>query len=145
MVGAGATRASNPPWPKSLFLTLPSTGSNGPNGFASRPSKQTILCHRRCFSGLQRTLSGSLNMNLPVSKRGSWRDSPLIVEAVNALKVRSCLIDGEAVACDENGLAVFELLREKPAGRQHRGKRNEASSRSSDRHVKNARVNAKEC
>jgi bifunctional non-homologous end joining protein LigD len=41
---------------------------------------------------------------------------PLIVEAVNALKVRSCLIDGEAVACDENGLAVSELLREKPAG-----------------------------
>jgi ATP-dependent DNA ligase len=41
----------------------------------------------------------------------------LIVEAVNWLRVRSCLIDGEAVACDENGLAVFELLREKPAGR----------------------------
>jgi bifunctional non-homologous end joining protein LigD len=37
---------------------------------------------------------------------------PLIVEAVNWLKVRSCLIDGEAVACDENGLAVFELLRD---------------------------------
>jgi bifunctional non-homologous end joining protein LigD len=31
---------------------------------------------------------------------------PLIVEAVDRLKVRSCLIDGEAVACDENGLAV---------------------------------------
>src|SRR5215469_9713856 len=31
---------------------------------------------------------------------------PLIVEAVNRLKVRSCLIDGEAVACDENGLAA---------------------------------------
>jgi ATP-dependent DNA ligase len=42
---------------------------------------------------------------------------PLIVEAVNALKVRSCLIDGEAVACDENGLAVFELLRQKRKGR----------------------------
>jgi bifunctional non-homologous end joining protein LigD len=42
---------------------------------------------------------------------------PLIVEAVNVLKVRSSLIDGEAVACDDNGLAVFELLREKPAGR----------------------------
>jgi bifunctional non-homologous end joining protein LigD len=42
---------------------------------------------------------------------------PLIVEAVNALKVRSCLIDGEAVACDDNGLTVFKLLREKPAGR----------------------------
>jgi hypothetical protein len=31
---------------------------------------------------------------------------PLIVEAVDRLKVRSCLIDGEAVACDKNGLAV---------------------------------------
>jgi bifunctional non-homologous end joining protein LigD len=41
---------------------------------------------------------------------------PLIVEAVNPLKVRSCLIDGEAVACDENGLAVFELLRQKRKG-----------------------------
>jgi len=36
---------------------------------------------------------------------------PLIVEAVDRLKVRSCLIDGEAVACDENGLAVFQWLR----------------------------------
>jgi hypothetical protein len=42
---------------------------------------------------------------------------PLIVAAVNALKVRSCLIDGEAIACDDNGLSVFELLREKPARR----------------------------
>src|SRR6516225_1607688 len=36
---------------------------------------------------------------------------PLIVEAVNRLKARSCLIDGEAMACDEKGLAVFERLR----------------------------------
>ena len=36
---------------------------------------------------------------------------PLFVEAVNRLKVRSCLIDGEAVACDDNGVAVFERLR----------------------------------
>jgi ATP-dependent DNA ligase len=36
---------------------------------------------------------------------------PLIVEAVNRLKVRSCLIDGEAVVCDDKGLAVFERLR----------------------------------
>ena len=42
---------------------------------------------------------------------------PLIVEAVDRLKVRSCLIDGEAVACDENGLAVFERLRLKPSGK----------------------------
>src|SRR3954464_7420174 len=36
---------------------------------------------------------------------------PLVVEAVNHLKVRSCLIDGEVVCCDERGLATFQLLR----------------------------------
>ena len=42
---------------------------------------------------------------------------PVIRETVNRLKVRSCLIDDEAVACDENGLAVFERLRRKREGR----------------------------
>ena len=36
---------------------------------------------------------------------------PLVAEAVNHLKVRSCLIDGEAVACDNNGVAVFARIR----------------------------------
>jgi bifunctional non-homologous end joining protein LigD len=36
---------------------------------------------------------------------------PLIVAAVNALRVRSCLIDGEAVCCDDGGLPVFQKLR----------------------------------
>ena len=36
---------------------------------------------------------------------------PLITSAVAALPARSCLIDGEAIVCDENGLAVFELIR----------------------------------
>ena len=36
---------------------------------------------------------------------------PLIVEAVDRLKVRSCLIDGEAVACDGDGMPVFDRLR----------------------------------
>ena len=35
----------------------------------------------------------------------------LVVEAVNHLQVRSCLIDGEVVCCDERGLATFQLLR----------------------------------
>jgi bifunctional non-homologous end joining protein LigD len=38
---------------------------------------------------------------------------PLIIEAVTALKVRSCLIDGEAVVCDDNGVAVFAKLRQR--------------------------------
>jgi bifunctional non-homologous end joining protein LigD len=31
--------------------------------------------------------------------------------AVKSLRVRSCLIDGEAIVCDENGLSVFDLIR----------------------------------
>ena len=36
---------------------------------------------------------------------------PQIVAALTVLPVRSCLIDGEAVVCDESGLAVFDLIR----------------------------------
>ena len=36
---------------------------------------------------------------------------PLIVEAIAALPARSCVIDGEAIAVDDNGLSVFNLIR----------------------------------
>ena len=36
---------------------------------------------------------------------------PLAAAAVAALPVRSCLIDGEAIVTDQNGLAVFDLIR----------------------------------
>jgi bifunctional non-homologous end joining protein LigD len=36
---------------------------------------------------------------------------PLAAAAIAALPVGSCLIDGEAIACDDNGLAVFDLIR----------------------------------
>ena len=35
----------------------------------------------------------------------------LVVEAMNHREVRSCLIDGEVVCCDEKGGAAFQLLR----------------------------------
>ena len=40
-----------------------------------------------------------------ITRRGNdWTSRfPLVVEAVNHLKVRSCLIDGEAVCCNERG------------------------------------------
>ena len=41
---------------------------------------------------------------------------PFIAMAVSKLPVRSCLIDGEAIVCDENGLADFELIRRDGAG-----------------------------
>jgi bifunctional non-homologous end joining protein LigD len=48
-----------------------------------------------------------------LTRRGNdWADRfPLVVEAVNHLQVRSCLIDGEVVCCDEKGVAAFQLLR----------------------------------
>jgi bifunctional non-homologous end joining protein LigD len=36
---------------------------------------------------------------------------PLIVEALAGLRSRSCIIDGEAVACDDRGIASFDLIR----------------------------------
>ena len=38
-------------------------------------------------------------------------DRPLIVEALARLRSRSCIIDGEAVACDESGIAQFNRIR----------------------------------
>jgi ATP-dependent DNA ligase len=36
---------------------------------------------------------------------------PLAVAAIEALRVRSWVVDGEAIVCDESGLAVFDLIR----------------------------------
>jgi bifunctional non-homologous end joining protein LigD len=36
---------------------------------------------------------------------------PLIVDALARLRSRSCIIDGEAVTCDDNGIASFDLVR----------------------------------
>jgi bifunctional non-homologous end joining protein LigD len=39
------------------------------------------------------------------------RRFPPIVDALARLRSRSCIIDGEAVACDDNGIALFDLVR----------------------------------
>jgi bifunctional non-homologous end joining protein LigD len=36
---------------------------------------------------------------------------PLIVETLAGLRPRSCIIDGEAVACDDNGMTNFDRVR----------------------------------
>src|SRR5258707_14212998 len=50
-----------------------------------------------------------------LTRRGNdWSDRfPLVVEAVNHLKVRSVLIDGEVLCCDDRGLAIFHMLRQR--------------------------------
>jgi bifunctional non-homologous end joining protein LigD len=40
----------------------------------------------------------------------TWRFS-LIVESLGRLRSRSCIIDGEAVACDDNGVSSFDRIR----------------------------------
>jgi bifunctional non-homologous end joining protein LigD len=51
-------------------------------------------------------------MNLHSGKGYDFADRfPLAAAAIAKLPVRSCLIHGEAIVCDANGLAVFDLLR----------------------------------
>jgi ATP-dependent DNA ligase len=40
------------------------------------------------------------------------RRFPRIIEAVSRLRARTCIIDGEAVACGPDGIACFDLIRD---------------------------------
>ena len=53
----------------------------------------------------------------PYSRPGNdlTRRFPLIVETLARLRARSCIIDGEAVACDDNGVASFDPIRHQRA------------------------------
>src|SRR6476659_1774854 len=54
----------------------------------------------------------SVGIRLITRRCNNWSDRfPLVVEAVNHLKVRSCLIDGAVAYCDDKGVASFQLLR----------------------------------
>ena len=54
----------------------------------------------------------SVGIRLLTRNGHDWSDRfPLIVRAVNKLKVRSCLIDGEAVCCNDRGIPSFDKLR----------------------------------
>jgi ATP-dependent DNA ligase len=54
----------------------------------------------------------SVGIRLLTRRGHDWSGRfPLVVEAVNFLKVRSCLIDGEVVCCDERGVSAFHVLR----------------------------------
>src|SRR5215469_16368969 len=55
---------------------------------------------------------GSAGVRLLTLSGPDWSPRyPQIFEAAGALKVRSFLIDGEAVACDGDGMPVFDRLR----------------------------------
>ena len=98
-----------PPPPRIGFIEpcLPSA--------AERPPSGPDWIHEIKHDGYRLTARrDSVGLRLRTRNGHDWADRyPAIVEAVNQLKARSCLIDGEAVVCDENGLAVFERLRHK--------------------------------
>jgi bifunctional non-homologous end joining protein LigD len=49
----------------------------------------------------------------PITRKGFdlAQRFPLATAAIAALTARSCVVDSEAIACDANGLSVFDLLR----------------------------------
>src|SRR5262249_19117498 len=92
-----------PPSPRSGFIELPSR--------AVRPPSGPDWIHEIKHDGYRlMARRDPIGIHLLTRNGHDWAPRyPLIVEAVDRLRVRSCLIDGEAVACDKNGLAVFEL------------------------------------
>ena len=102
-----------PPLPRSGFIEpcLPSPADRPPSG----PDWIHEIKHDGYRLMARRDPTG---IRLLTRSGHDWAPRyPLIVETIDRLKVRSCLIDGEAVACDENGLAVFQRLRRKPTGK----------------------------
>ena len=61
-------------------------------------------------SGFWRTGAGAAS----ACSAGTATTSPTVsrsfAAALEALPVRSCVVDGEAIVCDDNGLAVFDLV-----------------------------------
>jgi bifunctional non-homologous end joining protein LigD len=85
---------------------------------ADRPPSGSNWIHEIKHDGyrlMARSDSGGIRL---ITRRGNdWTIRfPLVVEAVNHLTVRSCLIDGEVVCCDERGLARFDVLRRRANG-----------------------------
>jgi hypothetical protein len=65
----------------------------------------------RSVKGKDKRSQGDVPLNDRTGKDGTTR-SPLVVEALNHPKVRSCLINGEAVCCDA-GSDCLHLLRQR--------------------------------
>ena len=99
-------RVSSPP-PRSGFIEpcLPSPAESPPSG--------SNCIHEIKHDGYRlMARRDPVGIRLITRRGNDWSARfPLVVEAVNHLKVRSCLIDGEAVCCDERGVARFDILR----------------------------------
>ena len=102
-VGCGAGRALRV---RSELRTVPATpgrrAAGGPGWiYEIKHDGFRILAHRR-----------GRGVRLFTRNGNDFTDRfPLIAEAIEALPVKSCVVDGEAIVCDGDGLAVFDLIR----------------------------------
>jgi hypothetical protein len=101
-------RASRVPVSRAILLVLwsPSHGENrgsSPLGSANEIKTLDKMAVSSVPVVTRRVVTCLLHRVLPPVLRRSPAARPL-----NALNARSCLVDGEPVACDNDGLAVFE-------------------------------------
>ncbi len=88
-----------------------------------RAVTETTLSKKRAFDGEVAIAVAQLNLvkdgarvRLYSRPANDLTDRfPLIVEGLARLRSRSCIVDGEAVACDDNGVASFDLIRHQRA------------------------------
>jgi bifunctional non-homologous end joining protein LigD len=80
---------------------------------ALRPPSGPNWLHEIKHDGFRMmVLRANERVRLLTRNGNDWSDRfPAVVKAVAQLDVRSCLVDGELVVCNDQGLAVFELLR----------------------------------
>jgi bifunctional non-homologous end joining protein LigD len=82
---------------------------------ADKPPAGTGWLHEIKHDGFRMLVRGDAGGVRLFTRNGNdWTGRfPLLARAALSLKAASCLIDGEAVACDDDGLPVFERLRER--------------------------------
>jgi bifunctional non-homologous end joining protein LigD len=90
---------------KSFELCLPRSAKTPPSGLA--------WIHEIKHDGFRILARKDGNRVKLITRNGcDFADRyPLIVDAIASLPVRTCIIDGEAIVVDQNGLATFDLLR----------------------------------
>ena len=105
----------------SAMASLSSRNRSGPAGLiepcltspADKPPSDANWIHEIEHDGYRlMARRDPVGIRLLTRRGNDWANRfPLVVEAVNHPKVRSCLIDGEVVCCDERGVAAFHVLR----------------------------------
>ena len=80
---------------------------------APEPQIGTAWVHEIQHDGIRVIALKDENVVRLYSRSGNdiTRRFPLIVDALIRVRARSCILDGEAVACGDDGIAVFERIR----------------------------------